>query len=172
MTDFDPGAVDWGRVFAEAVLLAQGFRPRDAEDVVTLGVTLLLEGAAPFDPSGTETLAQHVVEAGLKATRNRERTERRQRRPAMAAKLQHYLDEEPPTPEELAEERIRKARRLEELRAATADDPEVRALVDLIEQGVHEPADQARQLGWKTEAMRKARKRAHATGESPRRRGR
>jgi hypothetical protein len=159
MPDFDPKAVDWGRVFAEAVLLAQVVRPRDAEDIVTEGMTLLLDGTAPFDAAGTETLAQHLVEAGLRAWRNRERTERRRRRPDKVAKLVQYLDEAPPTPEELNEERDTKARAFEELRAETADDPEVHAIVELIGQGVHEPAIQAQRLGWGIEVVRKARKR-------------
>jgi hypothetical protein len=159
MTDFDPSTVDWGRVFAEALEIALGMASRDAEDVVQQGMTLVLEGRAPYEPSGKTTIAEHVVSAGLAARRNRDRVDRLRRRPRVVAKLTHWLDVEPPTPEELNESRRRGEHAFEAVLAACGGDVEVRALVQLSRQDVDEPAEQAERLGWGIETVRNARKR-------------
>jgi hypothetical protein len=160
MSDFDPTTVDWGRVFAEALEIAQGFAARDAEDLVQQGMTLLLEGTAPFDPAGEVTLAAHVVRVGLDALRHRERSERRRRRPQTIAKLTHWLDGEPPTPEELNHARHLGERAFEMVLAACDGDAEVRALVELArDEDVDEAADQADRLKWPIAQVRNARKR-------------
>jgi hypothetical protein len=159
MTDFDPTTVDWGRIFAEALEIALGTGSREAEDVVQQGMTLVLDGSAPFDASGKLTLAAHVVAAGLAARRNKERVERLRRRPKVVAKLTHWLDVGPPTPEELSDERQRGDAAFEAVLAACAGDAEVRELVLLSRQDVDEPSDQAERLGWGIERVRNARKR-------------
>jgi hypothetical protein len=159
MTAFDPKAVDWGRIYAEALEIALSFTSREEDEVVQQGMTLVIDGTAPFDPDGTTTLAAHVVSVGLAARRNRERTERRRRRPKVVGKLTHWLDVEPPTPEELVGERARGERAFEATLAASEGDADVRALVLLAREGVDEPADQAAKLSWPVERVYNARKR-------------
>jgi hypothetical protein len=159
MSEFDPTQVDWGRVYAEALAIALGFSPRGAEDLVQLGMTLVLEGTAPFDPDGGMTLAEHLVDVALTAERNRARSERRRQNPKQTAKLQHWMDLEPPTPEELNDERALGDAAYAATLAECADDPDVRALVDLAREDVDEAADQQAALGWDIERVRNARKR-------------
>lgn len=160
MGEFDPRAVDWGRAFAEAVAIASRQRPREAEDIVQQGMTALLEGGAPFDPDGEETLPEHLVTVGLREKRNRERTERRRRRPNVQAKMQQWFDDDrPPSPEELSEEMERRRRALDALRDACKDNPDAREIVRLEGEGENEPAKQAQVLKWPIERVRNARKR-------------
>jgi len=159
MSEFDPTQVDWGRVYAEALEIALGFSPRGAQDLVQLGMTLVLEGTAPFDEASGKTLAEHLVEVALTAERNRARSERRRQNPKQTSKLQHWLDVEPPTPEELNDERALGDAAHAALLAECADDPDVRALVDLARDDVDEAAEQQVELGWDIERVRNARKR-------------
>jgi DNA-directed RNA polymerase specialized sigma24 family protein len=160
MSDFDPSTVDWGRVFAEALEIAQGVAARDAEDLVQQGMTLLLEGTAPFDPAGGVALPAHIVKVALEASRNRERSERRRRRPQTIAKLAHWLDGEPPTPEELNHARRLGERAFEAVLAACGGDDEVRDLVLLArDEDLDEPAEQRDRLNWPIEKVRNARRR-------------
>src|SRR5258708_5952189 len=86
LSEFDPTKVDWGRVYAEALEIAHGFSPRGAEDLVQEGMTLVLEGTAPYDEASGKTLAEHLVEVALTAARNRARVERRRQGPKARAK--------------------------------------------------------------------------------------
>ncbi len=159
MSQFDPNAVDWGRVFAEALDIALEMKVSNAEDVVSEGVTMVIEGTEPFDPSGEETLAAHVVAVAVAKRNTQANVDRRRRRRGQKAKLVHYLDEAPPTPEELLEERARGDQAFESLLAACDGDPEVRELVLLSRKDVDEAAEQAETLGWDIGRVRNARKR-------------
>ncbi|HEY1695695.1 MAG TPA: hypothetical protein VGG39_26185 [Polyangiaceae bacterium] len=159
MSEFDPNAVDWGRTFAEALEIALDLKIRNAEDVVSEGVTMVIDGTAPFDPSGDVTLAAHVVAVADGKRRNQARVDRRRKGRGQNAKLVQFLDEAPPTPEELLEERAMGDRAFEALLAACEGDLEVRELVLLSRKDVDEAADQAETLGWKIERVRNARKR-------------
>ena len=159
MSAFDPTTVDWGRVYAEALAIAHDFSPRNAEDLVQEGMELVLDGTAPYDPEGGKTIAEHLVEVALTASRNRARVERRRQTKKATAKLQHWLDAEPPTPEELSHARARSDAAYAALLRECADDPDVRELVRLSHEDVDEPADQADRLKWDIERVRNARKR-------------
>ncbi len=159
MSAFDPNAVDWGRVYAEALEIALEMRMGDAEDLVSEGVTMVLDGTAPFDPSGEETLAAHVVAVSVARRRNQARVVRRRRGRGDDAKLVHHLDEAPPTPEELMDERRMGDRAFDTLLAACANDEDVEKLVLLSREDVDEAADQATRLGWEIDRVRNARKR-------------
>jgi hypothetical protein len=157
--DFDPTAVDWGRVFTEALELALRFSTTDAEDLVQRGITLLLEGAAPYDAEGGQTIAEHVVAVAKKERDNRRRKERLRRARGTEAKLEHWLDEAPPTPEELSEERLAAEAAYARLLGACEKDPDVRALAELSRRDIDEPAEQQKELGWHIDRVRNARKR-------------
>jgi hypothetical protein len=159
MSAFDPTTVDWGRTYAEALAIALEMRTGNAEDVVSEGVTMVIEGTAPFDPSGEVTLAAHVVAVAVAKRRNQARVDRRRTRRGQNAKLVQYLDEAPQTPEELIEERERGDRAFEGLLAACDGDEDVRELVLLSRRDVDEAADQADALGWDIGRVRNARKR-------------
>jgi hypothetical protein len=160
MGDFDPTKVDWGRVYAEAIEIAIGFRARDPEDLVQQGMTLVLEGTAPFDEDGGMTLAAHLVDVALTQAQNRARIQRLRNKRGTNAKLQHWMDEEPPTPEELNHSRRLGDRAYDAVLAACDGDDEVRELVVLArEEDLDEAADQAERLGWGIERVRNARKR-------------
>jgi hypothetical protein len=160
MSDFDSTKVDWGRVYAEAIELAMGFHARDPEDLVQQGMTLVLEGTAPWDCDGEMTLAAHIVDVALTEARNKARIERLRNKRGTNAKLQHWMDEAPPTPEELNHARRLGDRAFEAVLAACDGDDEVRELVMLArEEDLDEAADQAERLGWEIERVRNARKR-------------
>ena len=159
MSEFDPTTIDWGRIFAEALEIALELRVRDAEDVVAEGVTMVLDGTAPFDPSGKETLAAHVVAVADAKRKDRARIDRLRQSRGQKAKLIHHLDEAPPTPEELMDERRMGEKAFESLLAACRDDADARELVLLSREDVDEAAEQAARLGWAIDRVRNARKR-------------
>jgi hypothetical protein len=160
MGDNAPPNVDWGRLFAEAVLLAEGLELPDPEGLAQEGITMLFEGQAPpWDPSGETTLAEHVVMEARRERENRARVERRRRNPKMTAKLAQEFDRAPPTPEELTAEREDRARKFERVRKELAGDDDACDVVTCEENHVHEPGDQAEHLGWPIERVRNARKR-------------
>ena len=159
MSEFDPTTIDWGRTYAEALEIALEMRVGDAEDVVSEGVTMVLDGTAPFDPSGKETLAAHVVAVAVAKRKDKARIDRLRRQRGQDAKLVHHLDEAPPTPEELMDERRMGDRAFESLLAACAGDDDVRDLVLLSREDVDEAADQAVRLRWDIGRVRNARKR-------------
>jgi DNA-directed RNA polymerase specialized sigma24 family protein len=166
MTDREPpggpAKIDWGRAMAEAVAIALNYAPRDAEELVHNAIVLVLEGTAPWDAGSTTSLAQHLVEVGLKARRNRRRSERRRRRPGVLGKLIAMFDKPPLTPEEelgKAHEKQKKARLFEGLIAELADDPDARRIALLEQEGVHEAQDQVDASGMSIENVRNARKR-------------
>jgi hypothetical protein len=155
-----PPNIDWGRLFAEAVLLAENLQLPDPEGLAQDGITMLFEGRTPpWDASGETTLAEQVVLAAREERNNRERTERKRRHPKMVSKLVQAFDQRGPTPEELVGQQEEQATKLERLRADLADDPDGRAIVACEEQWIHTPAEQVARLGWPIERVRNARKR-------------
>jgi hypothetical protein len=159
LSEFDPTTVDWGRVYVEALEIAHGLSRRNAEDLVQQGMTLVLEGTAPFDPDAGKTIAEHLVEVALTEARNRERIVRLRLRRGTMARLQHWMDAAPPTPEELNHTHKLGDAAYAALLTECEDDPDVRELVRLSREDVDEPADQAEQLKWDIERVRNARKR-------------
>ncbi|HEX8792931.1 MAG TPA: hypothetical protein VF765_18425 [Polyangiaceae bacterium] len=159
MSEFDPTKIDWGRTYVEALEIARRFSVREAEDLVQQGMTLVIEGQAPFDPDGGKTLAAHLVEVALAESRDRARIARLRKRRGQEAKLEHWMDEPPPTPEELNHEKRREERRFEAVLEACGDDDDVRELVKLAREDCDEPAEQAERLGWRIERVRNARRR-------------
>jgi hypothetical protein len=158
----------WGRVLAEAVLLALDCTrtAADAEDLAMEGLQLVLEGKAPWDPAISKrgTLASHVVAVGYNVMRNKQRAWNRRTRPAFLAKLGQTMDDGySSTPEQRlsdAQERAHNERLFAELLSeAEQDDPDVGQILLLEQQEVDEPAKQARRLGWDIERVRNARKR-------------
>lgn len=166
MSEFDPTRVDWGRTYVEALEIARRFSAREAEDLVQQGMTLVIEGKAPFDPDGGKTLAAHLVEVALAEARNRARIARLRKRRGQDAKLEQWMDEAPPTPEELSHEKRLEERTFEAVLAACAEDDDVRELAKLAREDCDEPAEQAERLGWRIERVRNARRRlARVYGE-------
>jgi len=160
MRELDPTTVDWGQVFAEALEVAHSMRVGDAEEVVQQGMTMVLDGSAPFDPSGELTLAAHLVSVAFAARRHEQRMERQRVRRGTKARVIQYLDVAPPTPEELTHERRLGERAFEALLGECDGDPDVRALVMLArEEDVDDAQGQADALGWEIERVRNARKR-------------
>jgi DNA-directed RNA polymerase specialized sigma24 family protein len=156
--------VDWGRLYAEAKTLARKIlREHDADDVVTEGITRVLEGDAPWDPGSGRTLAQHVVGVGYNARRNAERKARRRTRDAFAVRLaETYEESGAHTTEDTiaeAEEREHKKQVFERLVGECAGDPEALALLECETMGIHQPGDQAAQAGLDIETVRNARRR-------------
>jgi hypothetical protein len=161
MSELDPKSVDWGQVFAEALEIAHAMRVGDdAEDIVQQGMTMVLDGTAPFDASGELTLAAHIVSAAFTARRNARRVDRRREKRGQNAKLVVHVDVPPPTPEELTHERRLGERAFDALLAECTDDEDVRALAMLArEEDVDEAQGQADALGWDIGRVRNARKR-------------
>ena len=160
MSELDPTTVDWGQVFAEALEVAHSMRVGDAEDVVQQGMTMVLDGSAPFDPAGELTLAAHLVSVAVTARRNEQRVERRRVKRGQKAKLVQHLDEAPPTPEELTHERRLGERAFEALLEECDGDSDVRGLVMLArDEDVDDAQGQADALGWEIGRVRNARKR-------------
>jgi hypothetical protein len=159
MSEFDPTTIDWGRVYVEALEIACRSSARQAEDLVQQGMTLVLEGTAPFDPDGGKTLAEHLVEAAVAEAAKRARIDRLRKQRGQEAKLQHWMDEKPPTPEELTHTTRLEERAFEAMLAACGDDDDVRELAKLAREDFDEPAEQAERLGWPIERVRNARRR-------------
>jgi DNA-directed RNA polymerase specialized sigma24 family protein len=163
MAPRDLSNVDWERVFAEAVDIALAYTKRDVEDLVEDAMELLFAGEAAWDDSSKHTLPEHLVLVGLKARRNRMRTERRRRNPKVIGKMVQLFEEDrPPTPEDEAadaEERQRKKVLLEELLEDLADDSEARGIVLLELEGVHGALEQVARGAGDIETVRRARKR-------------
>ena len=151
MAEFDPAAVEWGRVYVEALALAMALKVSEveADEIVQQGVALVIAGEEPFDPDGGTTLADHVVQVGKTSRDNQRRVERRQRNPKKLAKLEHYTDVPPPTPEELTDAREEGDDAFEMLLAATAGHADLQALVALMRRDIDDAATQAAELGWK-----------------------
>ena len=151
MAEFDPASVDWGRVYVEALTLTRELKVSEveADEIVQQGMTLVLEGEEPFDPDGGATLADHVVQVGKAARDIQRRVERRRRSPKKLAKLEHYTDVPPPTPEELSDAREEGDDAFEMLLASTEGSADLQALVALMRRDIDDPADQAAELGWK-----------------------
>lgn len=126
MSEFDPTKVDWGRTYVEAIEIARRFSAREAEDLVQQGMTLVIDGKAPFDPDGGKTLAAHLVGVALAEMRNRARVERLRKRRGQTAKLEHWMDEAPPTPEEPSHEMRLGELAFEAVVAACGDDARAR----------------------------------------------
>ncbi|HEV3191803.1 MAG TPA: hypothetical protein VGY54_14935 [Polyangiaceae bacterium] len=162
MVEREPPAIDWARIYAEAVRLAADVTGRDAEDVVNEAVALYLEGRAPYDPTDGKTLAKHLVDIGVTARAKRRRTERRRRKPGVMGKLIQLFDRPPATSEQRyldAEEEQRKAGLFEQVLADPELTPEERTLVLLVQDDVHEAREQAQQSGMDIGTVRNARKR-------------
>jgi hypothetical protein len=162
LAEFDPAAVEWGRVYAEALAVALEeleVSEVEAEEILQQGVTLVIGGEKPFDPGGKATLAEHVVQVGKASRDNQRRVERRRRNPEKLAKLEHYTDVPPPTPEELTDEREEGDDAFEKLLAAIQDDAELQALVALMRRDIDDAATQAAELGWKIGRVYNARRR-------------
>jgi hypothetical protein len=162
MGSHNPGnpleGVDWGDVYAKAVAIALTCVPRqDAEDVVMAGVTKVLDGSDPWDPAGKSTLASHVVAAGR---RERESELRKTRR------HEHHRAVEAFAEGAEAEERDEKARRYGRLVALCADDTDALAVLECLERGIDEPADQVTEAGLTLDAVRNARKRIKRRAET------
>jgi DNA-directed RNA polymerase specialized sigma24 family protein len=155
---------DWGRVFVEAKLLARKVLPgHDADDVVTEGITRVLEGDAPWDPESGRTLAQHVVGVGYNARRNAERKARRRSSDAFVVRFaETYEESGAHTTEDAmaeAEEREHKKQLFERLVADCAGDAEALALLECEKMGIHQASEQAAHAGLDIGAVRNARKR-------------
>jgi hypothetical protein len=162
LAEFDPAGVDWGRVYVEALRLARELKwvsEVEADEIVQQGTTLVLEGVEPFDPDGGATLADHVVQVGKAARDIQRRVERRRRSPKKLAKLEHYTDVPPPTPEELSDAREEGDDAFEMLLASTEGSADLQALVALMRRDIDDPADQAAELGWKIGKVYNTRKR-------------
>jgi DNA-directed RNA polymerase specialized sigma24 family protein len=163
MPDLDPNAIDWPRVYAEAVAIALTFAPVSAREIVHEGVTRYLEGQAPWAAGGERTLAEHLVVVGHKAHRDAKKRERRRWSPKMVGMLVAMFGGSSPSPEEelvAAEEKQRKTLLFEKLvRELQAHDPEAHRIVLLEQEGVDQPLEQAERLGIDIETVRNARKR-------------
>jgi hypothetical protein len=165
VTDRKSTDVDWGRVFAEAVLITRRFSPRDAEEVVQNGMAIFFSGERSGEPPArraADTLAQHVARLGLDAWRNKERSERRRRHPQVVAKLTLPDGDGPRTPEAdmvRAEDDRRSVRLLEALLVVLASDTEALRVLELVQLGVGDVAEQATRAGLSVAAVRNARKR-------------
>jgi hypothetical protein len=97
MSDLDPNAIDWPRVYAEAVAIALTFGRGSALEIVQEGVKRYLEGQAPWAPGGESTLVEHLVVVGRKARGNQNRSERR-RYPKMVGRLVAMFGGSSPSP--------------------------------------------------------------------------
>jgi hypothetical protein len=175
MGSHNPGnsleGVDWGDVYAKAVAIALTCVPRqDAEDVVMAGVTKVLDGSDPWDPAGKSTLASHVVAVGRRERESELRkARRREHHGAVEAFAEDADADRPWTPEEHvseAEERDEKARRYGRLVALCGGDPDALAVLECLEQGIDEPADQVTETGLTLDAVRNARKRIKRRAET------
>jgi DNA-directed RNA polymerase specialized sigma24 family protein len=155
----ESNVIEWGRVFAEAIVLARKVNKRDADEIVHEGLALLFAGRAPPDPDGTETLAEHLVSVGRSALRNRRRVDRRRSHPRVVGKLVRAFDHPPSTPEDDLSEAQERARRFERLLVDFASDAEAREIILLEQEGVHDALTQAGQSGMTIEVVRNARKR-------------
>ncbi len=63
------------------------------------GMTMVLDGSAPFDPANAElTLAAHLVSVAFAARRHEQRMGGQRVRRGTKAKVIQHLDVEPPTP--------------------------------------------------------------------------
>jgi hypothetical protein len=163
MPDRDPNAIDWPRVYAEAVRLALSFTKRDAQDVVQEAMKLYLAGEAPWVPGGRVPLPEHLVVVGLDARSKQRRTERRRWKPAVVSKIAGMFNRSAPTPEQnlaAAEDDQHRARLFEKLvRELERQDPQAHRIVLLEQEGVHDAAEQAAQSGMSMEDVHNARKR-------------
>jgi hypothetical protein len=168
MADRDPRDIDWRRVFAEAIAIALEVTSYPAEDVVQEGMKLYFSGEAPWDTTGGETLAHHLVAAGVDALNKKARTERRRRHPGVVGKVVSELDRPPPTPEDdygQAEENVHKLRLFEKVLAHFAADQEALDVLLLLQQGVSDASDQAKRTGMDITVVRNARKRIRRYAE-------
>lgn len=167
MSDLDPNtvdwAIDWPRVYAEAVAIALTIAPVSAPEIVHEGVKRYLEGQAPWAPGGERTLAEHLVVVGRKARSSEKRRERRHWYPKMVGTLVAIFGGASPGPEEellAAEDKQGKTILFEKLvRELDAHDTEAHRIVVLEQEGVHQPLEQAERLGMDIETVRNARKR-------------
>lgn len=161
--------IDWGDVYASAVRLALTCVPRqDAEDVVMAGVTKVIDGSAPWDSAGKDTLASHVVAVGCRERRvELRKAHRREKLGAVEAFAQGA--ESAWTPEDEvseAEERAEKGRRYGRLVALCVDDADALAVLECLEQDIDEPAGQVTATGLTLDAVRNARKRIKRRAET------
>jgi hypothetical protein len=161
LAEFDPAAVEWGRVYVEALALTRTLKVSEAEadEVVQLGVTLVIEGEKPFDPGGGATLADHVVQVGKAARNKQRRVERRRRDPERLAKLEHYTDVPPATPEQLTDAREEGDDAFAMLLASIEGNADLEALVALMRRDIDDAKTQAAELGWKMDKVYNTRRR-------------
>jgi DNA-directed RNA polymerase specialized sigma24 family protein len=158
----DANDVDWGRVYVETVRAARLLTRRGVEELVQEAMKLYFGGKAPWSPSQRESLPEHLALVGLNARSKAERIERRRRHPRIMAKVIQALYHPPPTPEDelsKAQENQRKEELFQQLLEDLADDPEATRIVLLEQDGVHEPAEQAKRAPMDIGAVRNARKR-------------
>ena len=155
--------VDWGSVYAQAVVVALRFvRSQDAEDVVMEGMKRVIDGSSAWDAEGKRTLVGHVVAVGLNEQRNeRRKAQRRNEGDFVEAFAYESEADRPGTPEEQAvegEERERKARRFGKLVALCAGDADALWVLECEQAGISGSAEQVRE-GLDIEGVRNARKR-------------
>jgi hypothetical protein len=155
--------VDWGNVYAQAVVVVLRFVPsQDAEDVVMEGMKRVIEGSSPWNPDGGRSLVAHVVAVGLNERRNVRRKAQRRNEPEFVEAVAYESEAgRPGSPEEEAadgEERERKARLYGKLVALCAGDAGALAVLECEQAGICEPVEQVRE-GLDIEGVRNARKR-------------
>jgi hypothetical protein len=152
-------AVDWGRVYREAVAaLEPTVGLARMEEVAAEGMYLVFAGEAPERREG-ETVAGHVARSGLLAWRTAGRAERWHRSPRVSTKVAAALYVPVPTGEAVLSREEERARRFECLVDAIGGDREVADIVRLAREGVTTEMEQAARLGITIEALRNARKR-------------